>query len=56
MNDELRVYLILIIAMLAYANGWLGLSVIWAICAGVFAFIDVIKERKKKANAKKAQH
>lgn len=55
MNDELRLYLIAIMSMLAYANGWAGLSMIWAVCAFGFVIFDAIKERKKKkANAKKA--
>ena len=56
MNDELRLYLMAIMSMLTYANGWLVISVAWIFFAIVFVFIYLIAERKKKANAKKAQH
>ena len=48
MNDELRVYLMAIMSMLTYANGWLVISVAWIFFAIVFVFIYLIAERKKK--------
>ena len=62
MNDELRVYLMAIMAMLAHENGmladekwWFVISVAWAFLAIVFAFINVIEKRKKKkANTQNA--